>query len=65
MYFTYLEAKEEAGQQQYCPASALTYSLVLPVRHTAPGHPLLSPLLRSFGHTVPNSPRSPPPLPKT
>ena len=32
----YLEAKEEAGQQQCCPASALIRSLVLLVRHRRP-----------------------------
>ena len=59
-YLTHLKAKEEAGQQQCCPASALTRSLVLLVRPAACLSKSPSPLLRL---TARLSPLRSPPLP--
>ena len=64
LYFTYLEAKEEAGQQQCCQASALTCSLVLLVPPTArlskSPYPLVPPPARLSSLPAPTSLLRPP-----
>ena len=64
LYFTYLGAKEEAGQQQYCPASALA----CPPAHLSRYPPLSAPLSSRLyplaacpsASAVPMFPTSPP-----